>query len=595
MPGRMRSAAQQQLRDVIDDAAEKKLPTSYVRQSAAVRVDVTDVTQPRHRGEPRTASKAHARRYSDIRLCSHTSPSTTKIVDSAASTNADGADGNKEFSVSVKQTLKSVTWSKLQETSVKARTRKLKKMSRKRPAHRQRKTTVKKSVASDPKTEVAATEEVHSGNVTTSDEPSTISAKTISSVIRRHRRIPKSRRLGKGPATSRCSNRDYQLETENLGRRNLIRKNNRLMRNKSAAKRNRRTRDEEIQKTAAKARAASMKEISMWAKNELLKRRDDEESNSTKSQADKISAVIHQTFVFESADKPIAVKVTSKNHHHRSAPTLHEEHSPQQEETAGRPTNGVPLERCRVEPRAKAATLCATEVHSRCSPKFADPADEDRQHPSRSISLPQKELQSVSSDSEEWLQMKRRQAAASRYQPDQAEYDLSRHIARLRTEAILAGNRGLDISLIISSEQQTTTYARVAETRPRYKRLSDNSNQMTTEGQQVTTDGDAEVNTEVLRLAAGPRNAKNTQALMQSLNISDSLPLRLPATANRSLSTFSTRMISSSRKQVGLPVSRMRTATTAREVTNDDLKVTSFITGGSLTVKKLHPHPMPKP
>ena len=183
--------------------------------------------------------------------------------------------------------------------------------------------------------------------------------------------------------------------------------------------------------------------------------------------------------------------------------------------------------------------------------------------------------------------MMRRQAAASRCQADRPENDLIREDARLRVEAVLAGMRRLDISFSVSNKQPIKTYARHNTS------FGGNSDQATIEEQQQTAGGDAEGRTEAVSSAAATRNVKNTRMSMPSQNIHGSLPSRLPAIANRPSSVFSTRSIRSSRKLV--PVSRIRAARMAREVTTDDLQVTSFITGGSFTVRKLQPHPMPKP
>lgn len=447
-------------------------------------------------------------------------------------------------------------------------------------------------------------EEVREGHVVTLEEPSTTVANTVtSSEISKRHRTRMRRRSGKLPTTNHRSNRHLKMDK----RKNWLRKQNRLLRKKRAAEKRKpcqRRRVEEQQKKAAEARKAqSAKKVSACMKDKLSKRREQEECNQVWNQADKIATVIHQTFVLELPDKPITVKVTSKDHPPALAKC--EKHLPKGEFAT---TVNVVSEKCSAEPRASTATLSGTGIYAHCSPRTANTATnrpKNRQPPT-TILLSQNEFQPTSVDQEtcapydNWLSMKSCQTAASRCQDDQAlsrhdaaENDLIRQVVRRRVEDIAAGKSRVCIGTRISNSETTEAFPRVTRTHLNATFGNSNSNQ---EGQAITDDYDARSHTKrtghALHVTALHGNARTMRRLMQSLNLFDGLPSRITTTANISFRAFPARLIGSSGKQVA--VSRTHATKNAENGNSDNVQV-PFITGNSFTVKKLQAFPMCMP
>ena len=510
--GRMRSAVDIRtatqplsLGGVVEGAVEKKPRTSDrdVAESVAVSADVSDspndVTQ-RHRRRRLRTSKMLSRHHADGRLSSDIAAEVDNTVSSVAC--APCNEGEGDLLVCTKQTSKSTSASKPKKLSKKLGLVILGKPSRTIQHITDEKTT-KKDATVDLKMEDTVVEEVREGHVVTLEEPSTTVANTVtSSAISKRHRTRMRRRSGKLPTTNHRSNRHLKMDK----RKNWLRKQNRLLRKKRAAEKRKpcqRRRVEEQQKKAAEARKAqSAKKVSACMKDKLSKRREQEECNQVWNQADKIATVIHQTFVLELPDKPITVKVTSKDHPPALAKC--EKHLPKGEFAT---TVNVVSEKCSAEPRASTATLSGTGIYAHCSPRTANTATnrpKNRQPPT-TILLSQNEFQPTSVDQEtcapydNWLSMKSCQTAASRCQDDQAlsrhdaaENDLIRQVVRRRVEDIAAGKSRVCIGTRISNSETTEAFPRVTRTHLNATFGNSNSNQ---EGQAITDDYDARSHT----------------------------------------------------------------------------------------------------
>jgi len=594
------------LDDVIEEAAE----------SVAVSADVTDspndvIRRCHRRHRSRMTGKTVARHHRDSRLKTLYSVKVDKTI-SGGDAYAHVNDGDTDLLVCTKQTSKSTSANKPQETLDKPGTRNLKKTSTKCKARRQCKKTITKThVTVELKIDDAAAGEIQDDHVNL-DKPLPTTANAVSSATSKRHRTRTPRRPGKAPTgtSNHRANNDYQLETDKPEIKYWSRKKNRLLQKKRAVKRRKeryRRQVEEQQKGAAEARKTeSAKKVSTWMKDKLLNRREEVYQNLARSQADKITAVIHQTFALELPDKPMTVKVTSK--HHPYALVEHQEHSPKGDVAVT--TNVVGLsEKCSVETRARTATSTAARVYSRSSssPRTANNAtDEDGQSLTR-ILLPQSEFQSVSGDHEtrmsyeDCLSMKCRQANQLSPRHDSADNDLILQVARQRIEAIVADKRHMDSGLRISKSELPEASPRVAGTRPNTTfgvsyRVSSSRDKTTIEGQRtITNDAKGYVKSKGQRsnLTASPGNTKSMPRLIQSLNLCDCITSRTTATANRPFSVFSTYPVSSNRKHVA--VSRIQNAKAAENVSSYDVRVPTFSTGNSFTVKKLQALPVPKP
>ena len=586
--------------DVTEKAEERKTTTVYVTDSAAASTDVSDcpsdVTQRycRRRRRARAAGKKLARHDPESRLRSHSHTAPSAAVTDDAVNSCAGAltpEDNKDFPVTAAK-----------QTSEEVEVRKLDKTSKKRTAaHPRRKRSSQNDAAENLKADVAAAEEVHRDDATTVDGTSTSTANAINSSATsrcRRTRSRTSRRSSKTP-NRRCS-RDYQLPTDNPKIRNRLQTKKRPLRKKRTTERRkkhcRRPRKEQ-QRKAAEARNREPANISGWMLNQ--RKPEEVKQNSSGSQADKISAVIHQTFVMEPSGTPIAVEVTTKNH--LSAPAVRDiQYSPPEQLST---TTDAVSDECCVERGANTATLSAAGIYSRCSSRLADTATSNRQPPTR-ISLPQNELQPVPDSHENymssthWLLMERRQVTACRHHhaglpsSEQLQHpaDLTRQVARRRISAMLANKRNaVDNGLRMSNMERTETYHSATAARTNiasgYDRLSNSCSAQTTERNRTMNDADAKRKTNG-ETTSRPRSAKTMQRLMQSLNLSDRPSSRIVVTTACAFPAV--RSTSSCRKQI---VSMSDTWTTRTTAANSgDVPMPTFI-----TVKKLQPHSIPYP